>query len=155
MDSGPVRRMVHDVQDQGIDPVNGPLSQQCGKVSGKHLLRQKACPDPVVDVMTDIGHLIGNADDIPLQSCRLTGRSMVTKTVPALPGKVQSPSLLLPALHYPGALLAVLKSCTGHCSQSPLSRMTEGRMTQIMPQRYRLRQILVGPDCLGNGPCDL
>ena len=71
---------------------------------------------------------------------------MVEHSVPDLPGEIKSLTTVLKTFHNPYALNIVAKIIARAGRKCPLTDMSKWRMSQVMSQRYRLRQILVKPE---------
>ena len=123
-------------------------------------LRENSSPDGIIHIMMNIGDLIGKSDDLAFQCMRLANGLMVPDTVTHFICQIQSLTVLFQNIHGTDTLLCVLESKRTDSVQSPLSRMSERCMSQIMPQCNCLHQILVqlqslcyGSGCLGYLQC--
>ena len=75
----------------------------------------------------------------------MTARPVVQDPVANLPGQVQPLPLLLQHLHNTDTLLIMREPLAAEPVEHRLPRMTKRRMSQIVPQRDRLRQRLIQP----------
>ena len=118
-------------------------------------VRKNSSPDRIIHVMMKICNLIRIADDPSLQCRRPSCRLVVGKAVQDLPCQIQALSVLLQNLHKPHRLLRMVKAIRTQTVQHPLAGMSKRRMPEVMPQRNRLRQVLVEPQRLGDRSCIL
>ena len=75
----------------------------------------------------------------------MTARPVVQDPIANLPGQVQPLPLLLQHLHNTDTLLIMREPLAAEPVEHRLPRMTKRRMSQIVPQRDRLRQRLIQP----------
>ena len=113
-----------------------------------------AAPDGVVDVVVDVGDLVGQADDPPLQG--LGGvRSGMAEDAPAhLIAEVEALPILLQHVHHPHRLLIVGKTAGQDGAEHPLPGVAEGGVPQVVAQGGGLGQVLVEAQAPGDGPGD-
>ena len=98
--------------------------------------------------MVDIGDLVGFSDDLPLKRFRKTAVAAVPQNSHSyLIGQVQPLPVFLQKIHNTQRLLVMTKRFSRHLRQRNLSRMTKGRMAEIVAKRNGLRQILVQSQC--------
>ena len=127
-------------------------------------LRENSSPDGIIHIMMNIGDLVRKSyylsDDLAFQCMRLANGLMVPDTVTYFIRQIQSLTVLFQNIHGTDTLLCMLESKRTDSVQSPLSRMSERCMSQIMPQCNCLHQILVqlqslcyGSGCLGYLQC--
>ncbi|CDC73209.1 unknown [Candidatus Colimorpha enterica] len=118
---------------------------------GRNILRTE---DPgtagIVDIVIYVCNMVGFKNHPTLKS-RCTAGRMVKYPVPHLIGQVE----LFELFHHPYALIVMGKRGIVALSQHPLPRVTERRVTEIMPQRNSLRKVLIQPQSPRNRPCDL
>ena len=88
----------------------GAVAQKQTELFRKLLLGKDACPLRIVDIMVDIGDLIGKADDFSFHRGRMARRPVVPDAVPHLPGQVQALAFLLQKFHHANALLIMGKT---------------------------------------------
>ena len=109
----------------------------------------------VVDVVVDIGDLVGLADDLPLKRLRQTAVAAMAKDAHAhLIGQVQPLPVLFEDVHHTQRLLVVAEGPARHLAERDLPGMAEGRVPQIVAEGDRLGQILVQPQGARDRPRD-
>ena len=130
-----------------MDKTVQPGSRCCAKhltdIPRNIFLCQHPCPYGIVHIMVDIGNLIGKPYDAALQCHRMPFCLMIAYPVPDFKRQIQTLSALFQNIHRPHALFRVVKSVRAHPVERPFSRMSEGRMSQVMPQSYRLGKLFV------------
>jgi len=117
-----------------------------------------ASPDRVIQVVVEISYGVGYPDHASLQRKRsLPSRETLANihlafrvaknAVPDLYRKVQSPAVLFEKLHYSQTLGSMSESVhaplTCDLVENPFTHMTEGGVSQIVPQRDSISEILV------------
>ena len=150
-----VLALPDNIPDQQVQSAFYAVSQHVGKSSRDVLLPEDLTADGVVDIMVDIGHLIGKPHHIALQRGRMARGPVIHDAVPDLPGQVQPLPVLLQNLDNPHALPVMGKSSRRKLIQDPLPRMAEGRVSDVMSQGNGLGQGLVQPEAPGNGSGNL
>ena len=121
------------------------------KLQRNILLPQDLCADRVINIRIHIGNLIRQAHNLALQRMGNRLGLVIEDTVTHLPCQVQPLSVFLQFLHDAHALLIVFKTAFIDLIQNKFPRMAKRRVSQIMAQRNGLHQILVHPQCLGDG----
>ena len=122
------------VHHQGVDPLPVGKAQHLG-----HLQRDvdgvdHSAPQGILDVVVDVGDLVGQTDHLPLQGGGVLPAGMALDAVAHFPGQVQSGSLLLQPLHHPQGLPEVGEAAGHDGVEQPLSRVAEGGVAQIVAQ---------------------
>ena len=105
----------------------------------------------IVHIMMDIRNLIGKPDDLTLKGGRVPFCLVIQYPVSYLLCKVQTGAALFKYFNNPDRLYIMLEAFRTYSSKSPLPRVSKGRMTYIVTKRNCFRQILVHPECLGDG----
>ena len=77
---------------------------------------------------------------------------VVENPVPHLPGQIQSFSVLFQDLHHTDALPEMSKSQRTDFIQNPLPRVTEGCVSEVMPECDGIAQIVIEPERLRDCP---
>ena len=126
---------------------------------------------PVVDVVSVVGDLAGDVDDLRLEQRRLVGRE-VADPGPVVRGRVLDDALshlvreiqagkarisLLEYLDYSQALAVVVEAAVllHQSVERALAGMAERRVAEVVRQGHGLRQVLVEPERARQGPRDL
>ena len=109
-------------------------------------------PHGVVNVVVDVGNLVGFPDDLPFQSLRHMLAGVAQDAHAHLVGQVQPPAVLFQDIHHPQGLLIVAEGPAHHLAQGVLPGMAEGSVAQVVAQGDGLGQILVQPQGPGDGP---
>src|SRR5665811_2152052 len=104
-------------------------------------------PKCVVNIVVYVGHAITNTNYLSLQRFRHARTSVAQYSVLYLMCQVKTTAFSLKYLNYPEALFVMAEARPTvplqHGIQSALSKVPERRMTQIMTQRDRLREVLI------------
>ena len=123
-------------------------------------------PNRVVDVVVDVGDEVGDARDLALERRRpLAGIGadrgaalalrVLGDAVAHLPGQVQPTPVVLEHVDHPQALLVVVEPARHQVAQHALAGVAKRSVSQVVPERDRLGQLLVQVQDLGDGPRDL
>ena len=153
-DQLPLPAGLDGVPDQGID--TGPVgkAQHPGDLQRDVHGVDNASPQGVLDVVVDIGDVVGQPDELPLQGGGGLALGVAQDAVPHLPGEVEPLPVLLQPLHHPHRLPVVGKPSGHQLVQGPLPRVSEGGVAQVVAPRRRLGQVLVQGQGAGDGPGD-
>ena len=108
----------------------------------------------VGNIVVDIGDLIRQTHNLPLQRGGQLAGGVAQDTVPHLPSQVETVSLVFQPLHHPQGLLIVTEAPGYDLIEYPFSGVSEGRVAQIVAQSGGLGQVLVEPQPPGDGPGD-
>ena len=111
-------------------------------------------PDGVVNVVVDVGDLVGQPEELAFQGLRPVGAGVAEDAPPHLIGQVEALPLLFQPVHHPQGLLVVGEAAGQDFIEHPLPGVAEGGVAQIVAVGRRLRQILVEPQAPGNGAGD-
>ena len=129
-------------------------AQQLGDGDGDVGGVDDAPPHGVVDVVVDVGDLVGQAHHLPLPGLGALRPGVAQDAVPHLPGEVQPVPLLLQPVHHPQGLLVVLEAPGHDLAQQPLPRVPEGGVPQVVAQGDGLGEVLVEAQAPGDGAGD-
>ena len=77
---------------------------------------------------------------------------VVEDPVPHLPGQIQPFPILLQDLHHTNALPEMSEPQRADFIQNPLPRVTEGCVSEVMPKRDGIAQIVIEPERLRDRP---
>ena len=113
-----------------------------------------APPQGVLNVVVDVGDVVGQPDHLALQGGGVLALGVAENAVADLPGQIQALSVFLQPVHHPQGLLVVPKATLHHSGQRPLPGVAEGGVPQVVGQRRRLGEILVQPQPPGHGTGD-
>ena len=119
------------------------------------LLGQKSRPDRIIHIVVEIGDLVGKPHHTAFECRGMTAGPVVADAVTYLKGKIQPLTVLFQDLHHTDGLFAVDKPRGAEPVQDRLAAVPEGRMPEVMPERDRLRQVLVETKSLCDRPRDL
>ena len=153
------------VHDQPIDPRGRPLAESADDVRRDLVLGNDPRPDGVVKVVIDIGDDIGDANDLAFKGGRhvlgaftqnlAPSLGMADDAVADLPGQEKPFAVVLELLDDPQALLGVAEAAFDEAVERGLSRMPEGRVAEVVPERDGFGQVLVEAQGPGDCPGDL
>ena len=138
------------VADQGVDPVPVAVAQHIGDVDGDIVVGENARPDGVVNVVVDVGDLVGATHGLPLQRLRPVIPGVTQNAHADFIGQVQPLTVLFQNVHHSQALLIVAERLAKALAQNVLPGVAEGSVSQVMPHGNGFRQIFVQPQ----RPCD-
>ena len=141
------------------------MAETVSQVPRDIVLAQHVSPDGVIDIMIDVGDNIRYPDDLRFfserfllividQNIALAFR-MLDNSVPDLLSQVEPLPVLLENIDDPQALLVVPETLRVQPVENFLSRMPEGCMAEVVPQRHRLCRDFVETKCSGNGSGNL
>ena len=144
-----------DAVDHGGDPLRLGLPQHVGGLFRQQAGVQHAGPDRILDVVVDIGDLVGHPDDPAFGGGGPGPFGVGDDAVAHLPGQVEAPAVLFQPVHHPQALFIVLEAAGAQGVQRPLPCVAERGVAQVVGQGHRLGQVLVEAQGPGDGPGDL
>ena len=142
----------HNVQHQPLNALPVGEAQHLGDVHGDVGGVDDAAPHGVVNVVVDVGDLVGVAHQLPLQGLRHRSGGVAENAVPHLIAQVQPGAVPLQAVHHPQGLLIVAEAPLHHPAQRPLSGVAKGGVAQIVGQGGGLGEVLVQPQRPGHAP---
>ena len=93
--------------------------------------------------MIYVCNLVGNAHAHTLERGGMPALLVVENAVAYLKCEVQAPSVLFEHVDNAHRLHVVLKAARGKFVKDALPAVTEGRVSQVVPQRRRLGKVLV------------
>ena len=93
--------------------------------------------------MVYVGDAVGQPDAYRLKGVVGCAVRVVQYAHSRLITEVKSPAVTLDAVHNSKALLVVVKAAGAKLAQRTLAGVSEGRVTEVVTEGYRLRQILV------------
>ena len=145
---------LDDVGHQGGDALAVGKAQQVGHRQGDVHGVDDLAPQGVLDVVVDVGNLVGQTHYLSLQGGGLLALGVADNAVAHLPGEVQALAPLFQPVHHPQGLLIVGKAAGHKGAEQPLSRVAKRGVSQVMAQSDSLGQVLVEPQGPGNGAGD-
>ena len=128
------RAVLHDVGDEGSDPLALSLSEHCTDAGGNLLLAERTGTFGVLDIMANVGEDVGEADKPPLGGFGERAGSMPDDAVADLGGKVQPLSVALDDVDDAEGLLVMVEAVGTDFPQDGLAGMAEGGMAEVMPE---------------------
>ena len=131
------------------------LAQHGGAVLRQGGRVQHTGPDGVLDVVVDVGDLVGHPHDAALGRRGPNAFCVGDDAVAHLPGQVEALPVLLELVHHSQALHIVLEAAGRELIQRPLSGVAEGGVAKVMGEADGLSQVLVEPQRPGDGAGDL
>ena len=114
-------------------------AQDAGDFQGNVHGVDDAPTEGILNVVVDIGDLVGQADHLPLQGGGLLPPGVADDAVAHLPGQVQPRPVLLQAVHHPKGLLVVGEAAGHQLVEQALSGVAEGGVAQVVAQGDGLR----------------
>ena len=119
------------------------IAEHFSELGGYVRPRYDARPYGVVDIVVDVSYPVGYGDDSTLERACPALERMIEYTVAHLVGEVHSRAVVLYPVDHAQALNVMRE--IGELIQRALARVTVRRMTEVVPERYRLGKILVEP----------
>ena len=111
--------------------------------------------DRIIDVVVDVGDLVGEADRLALERVRMARGAVIQDTVAHLLCEVQTPAVLFQHLDDTDTLLDVRESLMAEAVQHMLAAVSERGMAEIMAEGDGLDEVLVQAKCLAEGTGNL
>ena len=148
------RAGLDGVPHQRVDPRPVGKAQHLAGLQGDVHGIENAAPQGVLDVVVDIGDVVGQPDHLALQRGSGGAARVAEDAVAHLPGQVQSLAVFLQPLHHPHRLAEVGKAPGHQLVEHPLPGVAEGGVAQIVAQGDGLGQVLVQGQGPGDGPGD-
>ena len=131
------------------------LAQHGGAVLRQGGRVQHTGPDGVLDVVVDVGDLVGHPHDAALRRRCPNAFCVGDDAVAHLPGQVEALPILLELVHHPQALHIVLEAAGRELVECPLSGVAEGGVAKVVGEADGLGQVLIEPQRPGDGAGDL
>ena len=136
--------LIDEVDDQRVDPRPVGVTEHVERLPRQLALVQHTGTDGVVQVVVDVGDPVREPHDLRLErGGRRHGPRMVHDAVAHLPRQVQALPVVLEVVDDPQALLAVAERAAQERRERLLAQMAERRVSQVVPERDGLRQVLV------------
>ena len=127
-------------------------AQHVGDLQGDIHGVDDASPHGVVNVVVDIGDLVGQPQEPALQGLGRVWPGVAQDAPPHLVGQVKAVAVLLQPVHHPQGLDVVLEALRHNLVEDPLAGVTEGGVPQVVAKGGGLRQVLVELEAPGHGP---
>src|SRR5512137_1914088 len=150
--SSGIPRRVQDVADQSIDAFRTRPAHDRDGDSRQVVLSDDSGPQSVIHIVADISDDIGDLAYLPFESshclpalsenaCPRLG--VLHDALSRLKSEVQPLAAVLYQVDHAQALLVVPEAKGRYVVQNILSRMSKGRVSQVMAQSYGLCQVFV------------
>ena len=105
--------------------------------------------------MVDVGDLVTETYDLPLQGGRLSRRTVIQDPIPHLPGQVQAFSFFFQDFHNTDTLFCVTEPTGMHHIERVFPGMTKRCVPEIVAERNGFGQIFIQIQCPRNRTGDL
>src|SRR5438105_8454409 len=153
-----LRRRLDEIVDERVDAARPGRAEDRDLVRRQVVGREHAGTNRVVDVVVDVGNAIDDAEDLPFLGHGLVRAGVLEDAVAHLFCEIETAAVALERLDDAQRMLVVAEAAAAALAQELVERLLAGvserRVPEVVPEPYRLDEVLVQAQGAGDAACD-